>query len=80
MTVGFNVYDMSLRRSVWSGQFTQRKGSSNNYEEPRTLLAAVVSAVLDPHEYPAPPAEDRVLRPIFDAFAQSLPQSSKRRM
>ena len=80
MTVGFNVYDMSLRRSVWSGQFTQRKGSSHNYDEPRTLLAAVVSAVLDPHEYPAPPAEDRVLRPIFDAFAQSLPQSSKRRM
>ncbi len=80
MSVGFNVYDMSLRRSVWSGQFTQRKGSSNNYDQPRGLLAAVVSAILDSHEYPAPPAEDKVLRPIFDAFAESLPQSSKRRM
>src|SRR6266513_2058758 len=76
MTVGFNVYDMSLRRSVWSGQFTQRKRSSNDYDEPRTLLAAVVSAVLDPYKYPPPPAQHKVLRPIFDAFAASLPQSS----
>ncbi len=80
MTVAFHVYDMSLRRSVWSGQFTKRKDSSNNYDEPRTLLAAVVSVVLDPHKYPAPPAQHKVLRPIFDAFAASLPQSSNRRM
>jgi len=80
MTVGFHVYDMSLGRSVWSGQFTQRKGSSNNYDQPRGLLEALVTAVLDPHEYPAPPAQHKVLRPIFDAFAESLPQSSKRRM
>ena len=80
MTVGFHVYDMSLRRSVWSGQFTQNKSSSNDYDEPRSLLAAVVSVVLDPQKYPAPPAQEKVLRPIFDAFAGSLPQSSKRRM
>ncbi len=80
MTVGFHVYDMSLRRSVWSGQFTEIKSSSNDYDEPSSLLGAVVSALLDPYEYPAPPAQHKVLRPIFDAFAASLPQSSNRRM
>jgi len=80
MSVAFHVYDMSLRRSVWSGQFTERKKSSHTYDEPRGLVAAVVGAVLDPHRYPAPPAQHKVLRPIFDAFAGSLPQSSKRRM
>jgi len=80
MTVGFHVYDMSLRRSVWSGQFTEKKSSSNDYDQPSSLLGAVVSALLDPYEYPAPPAQHKVLRPIFDAFAASLPQSSNRRM
>jgi hypothetical protein len=80
MSVGFQVYDMSLRRSVWSGQFTQREDASNKYDEPRTLLGAVVSAVLDTREYPAAPAQHKILRPIFAAFAGSLPQSSKRRM
>ena len=81
LTVAFHVYDMSLRRSVWSGQFTQRKASSNSYDQPRGLVEALVTAVLgDSHEYPAPPAQHKVLRPIFDAFAESLPQSSKRRM
>lgn len=80
MTVGFHVYDMSLRRSVWSGQFSQRESSSNKYDQPRTLVAALVSAVLDSREYPAPPAQHKVLRPIFAAFAGSLPQSPKRRM
>jgi hypothetical protein len=80
MTVGFHVYDMSLERSVWSGQFTERKHDSNNYDQPRGLLEAVVSALLESREYPPPPAQHKVLRPIFDSFAGSLPQSSKRRM
>ena len=78
ITVGFHVYDMSLRRSVWSGQFTQTKGSSYSYDEPRDVVDVLVTAVLG-HSYPDPPAQDKVLRLIFDAFAESLPQSSKRR-
>ena len=79
MTVGFHVYDMSRRRSVWSGQFTRSKSSENSYDKPRSLLGMLVTAVLL-HNYPDAPAQHKVLRPIFDAFAERLPQSSKRRM
>ena len=79
MTVDFQVYDMSLRRSVWNGQFTQSKSSSNEFDEPGGLFDALVTAVLGTHDYPPPPEVHKVLRPIFDEFAERLPQSSRRR-
>ena len=80
MTVGFHVYDTSLMRAVWSGQLTRSEASSNSYDQPRGFVASVVTAIVrGSPKYPAPPTQTKVLRPLFEEFAESLPQPPKRR-
>lgn len=80
MTLGFQVYDMSLRLAVWSGRLSRTDDASNNYEDPTGFLESLVTATLrGPHKYPDAPAQINVLRHVFQDFAESLPQPPKQR-
>jgi hypothetical protein len=80
MTVGFLVYDISLRRAVWSGRLAKSDSASNNYVEPRGFVESLVTALLrGSHKYPGAPQQLKVLRLLFEEFAESLPQPPKRR-
>lgn len=82
LTVGFHVYDLSVARSVWSGQIKQRARAYNTYDDGigGGVVGAViglVNAIVEKREYPPPPEEPVVLGPIFDVFAKNLPKSPK---
>jgi hypothetical protein len=79
MTVGFDVYDRSLGRSVWRGRLSAADTAANTYVEQRGFVAAVVTSMLrGEHKYPNPPSRTKVLRPLFEEFAESLPRPPKK--
>lgn len=79
MTVGFHVYDMSLSRAVWSAQLMKADTASNAYTQPRKFVEAVVTEIIrGSPKYPSAPTPSRVLRLLFDDFAESLPQPPTR--
>lgn len=80
MTVGFHVYDLSLSRAVWSGELVKADTASSTYSQPRKLVASVVTAIIrGSPKYPTAPSQNKVLRLLFDDFAESLPQAPKPR-
>lgn len=79
MTVGFHVYDLTLSRAVWSGEVMKADTASNAYTQPRKFLASLVTAMVrGSAKYPSAPAQTKVLRLLFDDFAESLPQPPTR--
>ena len=79
MTVGFHVYDMSLSRAVWSGELMTADTASNSYTQPRKFVESVVTAIIrGSPKYPTAPTQSKVLRLLFDDFAESLPQPPQR--
>ncbi len=80
LTAGFHVHDGLLVRAVWTAQIMKSDTTSNTYIEPRGFVASLVTAVIrGSHKYPTPPTQTRVLRLLFEDFAESLPQPPKRR-
>jgi hypothetical protein len=80
ITVEFHVHDGLLVRSVWTGQLMKSDTTSKTYIEPRGFVASLVTAIVrGSHKYPSPPTRMKVLRLLFEDFAESLPQPPKRR-
>ncbi len=86
---GFHIYDLTKRLSVWSGYITETKVRENKVLEVRdesvsgiikTTVAGVAIDLLglgtDP--YPSPPRLTTVLQPIFEGFAENLPEQATR--
>lgn len=80
LSVAFHVYDLSLGRAVWSGELVKADTASTTYSQPRKLVASVVTAMIrGSPKYPTAPSQNKVLRLLFDDFAESLPQPPKPR-
>ena len=79
MTVGFEVYDRSLGRSVWNGRLSAADTAANTYVEQRGFVAALVTSMIrGEHKRPSPPSRTKVLRPLFEEFTESLPRPPKK--
>ncbi|MEW5735161.1 MAG: hypothetical protein AB1921_09920 [Thermodesulfobacteriota bacterium] len=83
-SVGFDIYDTSTGRSVWSGSLQDTASTGTDYKDISdpgkngwdTLAKDVVrNVVLGPREYPSPPPLQQVLEGIFKGFAKGLPKS-----
>jgi hypothetical protein len=80
LKIRMEVYDITLKKMVWSGHFSHKECTANRYDEifgSSSIIDIIADAIIDEEgdrEFPSPPGWLWVADDIFKSFAKSLPE------